>query len=693
MEDLQSFASELYENIKEEAQYTGQTEEKVFTDLVLEYIALDEGIYGANYCHFAGKALGENFKISAFDYDVDSGVMDLIISYFNDKNPETSIPNISNREIERQLNLIIRFFNATINKKNGKFETQYKDIPMNSDIQEVIETIQNEYNDNNIKNIRIHVFTNCYNKDSYNLDDNLSTEKEIPTEYQIWDIDAIYKIEGAGRTDCIDIDMADYDYELDCLPQYNPEDKINAYLAILPASILAQIYDKHKQRLLDQNVRTYLGAKIKVNKHISQTIVGCNEKGKELKPEPYMFFSYNNGLSSIAKKVEVIRDENGRLSISKIIGWQIVNGGQTSSTIYNVYKNNKKDVSVLSNVYLTLKITEVDDDKQHLVPKIAQSANSQTAIRDSDLTANCQPLMDLSRIASNEWTSANGSKPRTIWFFERMRGQRLTELNQSGTPRSNSRKKYEMEHPKHQVFNKADLAKWEMAWNQSPDLSAKGGETCYDKYYKIYLKNNIEVTPEYFKKLIAKAIIYKKSEEICKELNYSYRNIISCYVLAILALKSNYKLNLIDIWEKQETPEMLNPIIKECVNIVATYIRALSENPSINVQSEAKKAEFWKQLSLRATNIEFDSSLLDRQESALTEQQLQTIEYVKSYNYTTWHQIGLNGKDYKLSLLERKTALNVSLLLQNNRDISIVLAERAKSAIDKAIQNGYIVNN
>ena len=37
-------------------------------------------------------------------------------------------------------------------KKNGKFETQYKDIPMNSDIQEVIETIQNEYNDNNIKN-------------------------------------------------------------------------------------------------------------------------------------------------------------------------------------------------------------------------------------------------------------------------------------------------------------------------------------------------------------------------------------------------------------------------------------------------------------------------------------------------------------------------------------------------------------
>ena len=115
MEDLQSFASELYENIKEEAQYTGQTEEKIFTNSVLEYIALDEGIYGANYCHFAGKALGENFKISAFDYDVDSGVMDLIISYFNDKNPETSIPNISNREIERQLNLIIRFFNATIN--------------------------------------------------------------------------------------------------------------------------------------------------------------------------------------------------------------------------------------------------------------------------------------------------------------------------------------------------------------------------------------------------------------------------------------------------------------------------------------------------------------------------------------------------------------------------------------------------
>ena len=54
-----------------------------------------------------------------------------------------------------------------------------------------------------------------------------------------------------------------------------------------------------------------------------------------------MFLAYNNGISVTAESVESVRDENGKPSIKRIRDMQIVNGGQTTASIFNA-KNDRK---------------------------------------------------------------------------------------------------------------------------------------------------------------------------------------------------------------------------------------------------------------------------------------------------------------------------------------------------------------
>ena len=82
-------------------------------------------------------------------------------------------------------------------------------------------------------------------------------------------------------------------------------------------SVLAKVFAAFGNRLLEQNVRTYLQAKTGVNKGILRTIA----------EEPGMFFAYNNGVTATASSVQTRRLPSGALAISHIKDFQVVNGG------------------------------------------------------------------------------------------------------------------------------------------------------------------------------------------------------------------------------------------------------------------------------------------------------------------------------------------------------------------------------
>ena len=96
----------------------------------------------------------------------------------------------------------------------------------------------------------------------------------------------------------------------------------------MPGETLAKIYEKFGNRLLEKNVRVFLQARKKsVNDGIKTTIEN----------EPGMFFCYNNGLTATACNIKKSLTNHG-IAIDIIDDFQVVNGGQTTASIFIVPK-------------------------------------------------------------------------------------------------------------------------------------------------------------------------------------------------------------------------------------------------------------------------------------------------------------------------------------------------------------------
>lgn len=128
----------------------------------------------------------------------------------------------------------------------------------------------------------------------------------------------------------------------------------------------------------------------KVNKGIRDT----------LRSDSAMFMAYNNGISTIAEQVVI--DENDSkedfIIIKELVGWQIVNGGQTTASIYAAFQN-KVD---LSNVNVQMKLTVIKSTEQmdSVISNISKFANSQNKITMSDLVQ--------MKISISNWNSFQG---------------------------------------------------------------------------------------------------------------------------------------------------------------------------------------------------------------------------------------------------------------------------------------------
>ena len=59
---------------------------------------------------------------------------------------------------------------------------------------------------------------------------------------------------------------------LPCLHASVPSDAYGAYLCVIPGNVLAEIYDRFGSRLLEGNVRSFLGARGRTNKAIRKTV-------------------------------------------------------------------------------------------------------------------------------------------------------------------------------------------------------------------------------------------------------------------------------------------------------------------------------------------------------------------------------------------------------------------------------------
>ena len=107
----------------------------------------------------------------------------------------------------------------------------------------------------------------------------------------------------------------------------NINELYECYLAILPGEVLSKLYKEYSNELLESNVRAFLGQTGKFNKGIRDTI----------REKPQMFLPYNNGITATAENVETVLYDN-QLYLTKLLDFQIVNGGQTTASLFHTQK-------------------------------------------------------------------------------------------------------------------------------------------------------------------------------------------------------------------------------------------------------------------------------------------------------------------------------------------------------------------
>lgn len=266
-------------------------------------------------------------------------------------------------------------------------------------------------------------------------------------EVILWDIGNLYdrEVARAGYSD-IEIDLTEYgDGGIPCLRAYSGTEGggYDSYLCAIPGKVLADLYGKYTSRLLESNVRSFLKATTKTNKAIKGTILR----------EPQMFFAYNNGITVTATGIKL----NGRGDrIESVTAMQIVNGGQTTVSIYNVSRS--REHPDISQVYVPMKISVISkEDAEDIVPKISRSANTQNKVSEADFFSNSPFHKRMEQISRNLYApQAKGLPYATKWYYERARGQYSQDLASKST--KSEADKFRRMYPKSQVFTKTDLA-------------------------------------------------------------------------------------------------------------------------------------------------------------------------------------------------------------------------------------------
>ena len=396
-----------------------------------------------------------------------------------------------------------------------------------------------------------------------------SVSEKLGATRRVLDIAWLQRTSEAGRDARIDLGDG-----LECLVAERDElGDPRVLLTVIQGDVLAAIYERHRERLLERNVRSYLQGKVKVNKGISRTIIR----------EPEMFLPFNNGISATASSVEM--HENGRTLIA-VEGLQIVNGGQTTASLFAAKRGGH--LEQLRRVNVQTKITVVAPEfLDELVPRISEYANSQNAIKASDLHANSPWEAEMQRI-SREHQVAGADGGLTGWYYERARGAYANMVSVE--------KARAAQWPAHQVLTKADAALLEASWTGSPHLASKGPEAGFVVIARLRSTSSV-VRPaiEDFERLVALATLRREVQRVVAEHTTSMKPPITNHTIAWIGARAPGLLDVSQICKTGRLSAGLVSTIRRLVPRVSDVVR----NRPVTVSHEGewpKKAACWFQV-------------------------------------------------------------------------------------------------
>lgn len=651
--ELAKFYENLTQEVKAQAevQEEGAILENVFTEIMLDYLAEAGETENARICpDIKEDKLGRRIhKINGYALSENYETLDLFITIFNSDYEVVKVPKA---ELDKSVNLIKRFINNAL-------KGYYQEVEESSPIFDLAHTVFKFNKDL----IRIKAFILSNGIVSSDPPKESTIGNDVLVTFNLWDLERFHRLwSSKSNREPIQINFEDdFGGSIPCLPMPSDNKEYQCYLAIIPGTILSNIYKNYGARLLEQNVRSFLQFTGKINKGIRKTIL----------EEPHMFLAFNNGIAATAEDVELAKNPEGGFVIKSVSDFQIVNGGQTTASLFHTQRKDKVEVD---NVYVQVKLTVIKDaaNLEGIVSRISQYANSQNKVSTADLSSNHVFHRTFEELSRTIWApDPTGMHNQTRWFFERARGQYRDAVNREHTP---SRKRaYEAKNPRRQMFKKEDLAKYAMSWNMRPNFVARGRQ----KNYVEFMKNLPKQLPNkvYFEDAVAMAILFKTAEQeygIGANAIGDIRYMVVPYTLAYLNHITDQKIDLYKIWKEQQLSEQFKKILHELMEKMNHFLK--TKAPGGLISEWAKKEECWELLTEKGIRIDLEGiSDYLTSEKALEErykEQDQSIEESKkqlsigeilSYGAKYWDGLAKWGKSSgKLSMYMTGIASNIS---------------------------------
>lgn len=538
---ISGFHEEFFQAIYVAADADGQYAEDAFFELYCEQL-VDAGEFSSfERVAWAG-ARGARIDGYGGDPAEAGGTLSLIVCDFHQ---DRSISSLTGTELEAALKRPANFLKRAL---DPVFRAELEETSPAFGLADMIAARWERVN-------RIRLFVLSNRQLSSRVDSVPVVEFEgRPVSASVWDIGRLGRYMASGRgVEDIEIDLVnDFGGALSVLPAHVTDTSHESYLAVIPGEQLAAIYDRYGTRLLEQNVRVFLQARGKVNRQIRDTI--------EVSPE--MFFAYNNGITATAEGLDFEAGQEGR-SVARLRSLQIVNGGQTTASLHAALLK-KTD---LSRVHVQMKLSIIDPElATEVVPKISEYANSQNKVSATDFFSNHPYHVRIEQFSRRVLApSPDGVFRQSRWFYERARGQ---YQNARGLLTPSKRKAFDLETPKHQKFDKSELAKFVMPWEGQPHIVARGAQKNFVEFAKriekAWDKSSEDFNEDYFKRVAAMAMIFRETEKIVSVQPWytggGTRAKIVPYAIFLLAEGARSRggaIDLMRVWKHQSISEVL----------------------------------------------------------------------------------------------------------------------------------------
>lgn len=521
----------------------------------------------------------ENMKLDGYAFSEYFRSLTLLVSKYQAK----SIPEkIKKTEIDKLLKKVLKFYKTC---GTNDFEA----LEESSDGYQAYKFIKGHKAD--IETVNIILLTN--DETIRYIPDDVHYGK-ITVRFDVWDIERLYQsvLGGTAVERQLVVKLKKkYGESLPLIKVKGDNEIYDCYIGVISGELLARIYETEGQDLIQKNVRSFLQAIGKVNKGIKVSLAN----------EPQMFMAYNNGISTIAESIAVDegRSSGDIVNITEITGWQIVNGGQTTASIYNAYKAKLPLEQV--NVQIKLSVIKQKDRAEEIIHNISKYANSQNKINMSDFNANDAYHVKMERLSRATPIPAAKGKSTDYWFYERARGQYLVELNRQ--PTAAAKKEFKSRCPKNRCISKTVAAKCVMTYRGYPDIVSKGLETSFIYFSDMVSKGEVpEPSEQSYIEMIAKVILFNSCDEIIKNLKFGgFKAQQDYYTVALFGKYYSDLFDPLEIWNRQSINAETAKTIEELAYFVWNHFQNPTV-PGVNIGQWCKKEECWELLQARYEN-------------------------------------------------------------------------------------------